>query len=154
MPRNGLGLGHHVLIPVRSVGERLIVAAILVATLGACGSWGFGEGGDGLTPKGTAEGYLDASVAGDCRTASRLATPDLVRQGLFCENPRVLSYGEIGDDERRGNEAEVVYPVEAVVIGGTGLERHGLQAGANDVLLQLLREQDGTWRVNAVTPRP
>ena len=154
MPRDRLELRNHLLIPLGNAGRRLVLAVILLATVGACGSWGFGEGGDGLTPKGTAEGYLDASVAGDCRAASRLSTPDLVRQGLWCENPRVLSYGEIGDDERRGNEGEVVYPVEAVVIGGTGLEQHGLRAGANSVLVQLLRQPDGKWRVNAVTPRP
>lgn len=130
------------------------LAAFIVAALAAgCGTLGLGDGSEGLTPEGTVKGYLDASVTGDCRTASRLSTTDLVRQGLWCDNPRVLSFGEIGVPESRDNEGEVVFVVDAVVLGGTSLENLGLAAGANNVVFQLLRQPDGRWQVNSTIPR-
>ena len=44
--------------------------------------------------------------------------------------------------------------VDAVVIGGTGLERHRLQAGENDVVVGVVRDPDGTWRVSETYARP
>jgi len=130
------------------------VLALLAATvLGGCGAWGLGDRGEGQTPEGTVKGYLEASVSGDCRAASRLSTIDRVRQGLWCEDPRVLSYGEIGDPQSRDNEGEVIYVVESVVLGGTGLAQQGLAAGANDIVIQVLQQPDGKWKVNQTTAR-
>jgi hypothetical protein len=148
-PRRGADSG---LVAARRLVAALLVAAS-VAAMSACESLPFGPSEAGGTPEGTVAGYLDASVAGDCRLASRLATPDLVRQGLWCDNPRVLSYGEIGDGERMERDDEVYFVVDAVVMGGTGLDVLGLQAGENSILVQVLQEPDGTWRVNQTNGR-
>ena len=74
---------------------RPIAAFFLAAAVAGCGSLGSGDEAAGVTPEGTVKGYLDASVAGDCRAASRLSTTDLVRQGVWCQDPRVLAFGEI-----------------------------------------------------------
>ena len=132
---------------------RRIAAFIVAALVAGCGSLGFGEGGEGLTPAGTVEGYLDASVTGDCRVASRLATPDLVRQGLWCDNPRVLSFGELEVLEGTAADLSMTYAVDAVVIGGTGLEQRGLRAGENEVIVRVVRETGGTWRVSETSAR-
>jgi predicted small lipoprotein YifL len=141
-------------MPLGRLGAALRVAVVVaVATLAGCGALGFPPGAEDQTPKGTVARYLDAAVAGDCRLASQLATTDLVRQGLWCENPRVLSYGDIDDGELIANPNERYFVVEAVVIGGTGLELLGLQAGENDILVQVLQDADGSWRVNQTFAR-
>lgn len=133
---------------------RPIAAFLLAALIAGCGSIGFGEEAAGATPESTVKGYLDASVAGDCRAASRLATADLVRQGVWCQDPRVLAFGEIDVLEGTAGDPSVTLVVDAVVIGGTGLERHGLQAGENDVVVGVVRDPDGTWRVSETYARP
>ena len=137
---------------VRRLAAAFLVAASVAAVSG-CESLGFGPAEEGVTPEGTVEAYLDASVAGDCQLASRLATPDLVRQGLWCGDPRVLSYGDIGEGERMERDDEVYFVVDAVVMGGTGLDQLGLRAGENSILVQVLQEPDGTWRVNQTNGR-
>lgn len=139
--------------PRRARRPRFAAALLAAAIVAACDALGLGEDGKGLTPAGAVEDYLDASAAGDCRAASRLATPDVVRQGLWCENPRVLSFGEISSDEPTPDDAEVVFVVDAVVLGGTGLEVMGLRAGENKVVVVVVRQPDGTWRVSQATGR-
>jgi hypothetical protein len=139
------------------VAARRLFAALLLAasavTLAACGALDFGPSEDDRTPRGTVRRYFEASVSGDCRLASSLSTPEVVRQGLWCENPRVLSFGEISDGEQFENAKELYFMVDAVVIGGTSLEQLGLQAGENSILVLVVQDPDGAWRVSQANPR-
>jgi hypothetical protein len=129
-------------------------SVLLAGVVAACGSLPFGQRPDASTPRQAVLAYLDAAVAGDCRAASRLSTPDLVREGLWCENPRVLSYGQVDEGEQLEGEVQRYYVADAVVIGGTGLEVLGLRAGANSILVEVLPQADGTWRVTRTVGRP
>jgi hypothetical protein len=139
-------------MPLRRLAAAVLAVAA-VSMLAACDVLRFGPAAEDVTPKGIVGRYLDAAVVGDCRLASQLATTDLVRQGLWCADPRVLSYGEISDGELLDNPNERWFVVEAVVMGGTGLEQLGLHAGENSVLVQVLRDPDGSWRVNQANAR-
>ena len=133
--------------------RHLVVALLLAASVSACDSFGFGQEGEDRTPEGTVQAYLDASVEGDCRAASRLATVDLVRFGLWCDDPRVLSFSGIRITDGTVADQEVVLVVDEVVVGGTALGQQGLQAGDNVVLVVVLKQPDGTWRVSQATGR-
>jgi hypothetical protein len=139
--------------PRRATAFAFVFAVLAATATSGCGSTIFGQGNEVGTPRGAVAAYFDASVAGDCRLASSLATPDVVRQGLWCADPRVLSYGEITDGELVDVPNERWFVVDGVVIGGTNLELLGLQAGENSILVQVLQDDDGTWRVSQINAR-
>jgi hypothetical protein len=87
--------------------------------------------------------YLAALVAGDCPTARALSTAEnIANNGVWCDRPRVRSFGSVGDGARP-TDTESVYAVSITTAGGDS----SLPDGEHLWFYDLRRQPSGAWRV-------
>ena len=87
--------------------------------------------------------YLEALKAGDCTTASQLATSTFrFGNGELCGHLKVWSYTDPGQPALPSN-GEAIFSTELYVSGGDG----SMNNGKNTWFYDLKQQTDGQWRL-------
>lgn len=102
-------------------------------------------------PGDVAASYLQALVDGDCAKARALtvATNGQPFQP-FCAGPRVVRFSELSREDAASSPNEYDYAVTVTIRGGVGI----LPDGENAMLVQVVRQLDGAWRVTGLLNGP
>ncbi|OZB89175.1 MAG: hypothetical protein B7X41_04235 [Microbacterium sp. 14-71-5] len=97
----------------------------------------------GADPRTVLSVYLQALKAGDCKTASRLATSTFsFGSGELCGHVKVWSYTEPGQPALPGN-GEAIFSTNLSITGADA----SMNNGKNTWFYVLKQQADGQWRL-------